>query len=80
MQKFAQEVGDTTIEIDLLPCPFCGGTATQREWYSPDGNASYPGWRVQCTDCQANVATNRRDQGKNYALIAVVEWNQRVRP
>lgn len=66
------------VELELLPCPFCGGTATHRDNVSfggPDGfvpSKAYPLTRwVACMECEAET-------GKCYAEAeAARRWNKR---
>jgi Lar family restriction alleviation protein len=50
----------------LLPCPFCGGSATADSQFGRE-------WWVECDDCQASTGgaeANRAD--------AIAAWNRRV--
>lgn len=53
-------------ENELLPCPFCGGTALERG----DPNARLARW-VNCKDCNADMVGKTLDE-------AIVKWNRRA--
>lgn len=53
------------MEIELKPCPFCGGKAEVEE------NEGYPEW-IYCTSCGAKV------RGKSYGIKDSTDaWNRR---
>ncbi len=58
-------------EIELKPCPFCGGKAVLRTWiYSFRGGTNYV---VQCNDCNATVPI-----WFETAEESVRQWNRRA--
>lgn len=54
----------TEMNVELLPCPFCGGKAE----YEEDWDANYSN-RVACTECPATVQVKRGDFSR---------WNRRA--
>ncbi len=64
-------------KIDLKPCPFCGGTATIRQFANPKN-----WYRVECVDCHCTTdgyrhnRVNGKDDENIQANAAV--WNMRV--
>ena len=55
-------------ELELKPCPFCGGVPTLEE---KDGT-NYYRYRVFCEKCAASQAWEHIDR------IAISRWNNRV--
>lgn len=65
--------------VELLPCPFCGGTPGMAHSYDADG--CY--WaRVRCDACGAQTrgrwASNRGDACPIFYGEVRSEWNQRT--
>jgi Lar family restriction alleviation protein len=40
---------------DLLPCPFCGGKASVREWSDDERNGYAQHWQISCSQCGAKA-------------------------
>lgn len=64
----------TEIEVDLLPCPFCGNAPVLDDFntsYRPD---SAPVWRVMCKGpCAVELFT----EGDGTRDAAIAAWNTR---
>lgn len=58
-----------TLEVELKPCPFCGG---KPEIHQTERWETYGGYFVMCRECLTS--------GNNYSSknIAVEKWNRRV--
>lgn len=54
--------------MELLPCPFCGGTAELREWDWP-----YARFQVRCSACKTAAKTRLSTKSK-----AIAAWNTRA--
>lgn len=77
----------TREQIDLLPCPFCGGEA---ELDSQRGYAQYPsgkpgsGVAIYCATCSADMHLCREDMPdiSTEEMVGVLtnEWNRRAHP
>lgn len=54
-------------EVELKPCPFCGGNAEQRK-------NRFIGWEywIQCTKCGATTKSS------HYEKLASEVWNRRA--
>lgn len=57
------------VEIELKPCPFCGGKAEKRTFIKNGGFYIY---RVYCTQCQIGAA------GHTSMKRACETWNRRA--
>lgn len=60
----------TQVKVDLLPCPFCGGEATN----VPYKNGKYYEVRCENKDCAVIVFTGVKDTEKE----AIEAWNRRA--
>lgn len=76
---------------ELKPCPFCGGEAELRHWYSgfdSFSGVSYDKYTVICKICRANICNSvegarfRKDtcmqELEDCERKTVKEWNRRV--
>jgi hypothetical protein len=73
--------------IVMLPCPFCGGEATERKHTTSD-NYYQTGWEIFCSSCPAEMYVtvpyigggdyDATDDNIKACLVAVLErWNRR---
>lgn len=68
------------VELNLLPCPFCGSPASL---YVDDSGDYNIGYNVNCTECAANVCggwcsyRSRKIEHKIIQLDACRDWNKR---
>lgn len=62
-------------EGDLLPCPFCGGTAEFDRIAAPQSDLY--GVRVRCTVCGAGITTKQSTDLTTADEGAVTAWNRR---
>ena len=63
-------------QVQLLPCPFCGGDAK----YEAEGEWQYyDAWSVECRVCGASVCGNAdmRVSGASAKAEAIAAWNTR---
>lgn len=75
-QQIIRKTVKKTVEIDLKPCPCCGGEADfkytksfrQRHW-DDKGSAS-----VQCTHCKISTPFK---SSEDHQLVVAEIWNQR---
>lgn len=68
-------------ELELRPCPFCGGEAELCKSYGNDGQVHYDTAYVRCTKCHAKtktVITNGYYGVKTTARDVMNDWNRRV--
>lgn len=61
-------------EIELKPCPFCGGKAETSEQTTDKGNKFAFGW-IGCQQCQCFINYINNYTGKTKAAEA---WNRRA--
>lgn len=60
-------------EVELKPCPFCGGKAELHSWHKPECMAKDEiRAEVWCNDCPATVGTYLTKEE------AVEAWNRRA--
>jgi Lar family restriction alleviation protein len=63
-------------QVQLLPCPFCGGEAK----YEAEGEWQYyDAWSVECRECGASLSGNAdmRVSGASAKAEAIAAWNTR---
>lgn len=58
---------------DLLPCPFCGGSATIIDGKMVKGHGCY----VECTDCHVSIF-RCPDAPADSRSAAIAAWNTRA--
>jgi Lar family restriction alleviation protein len=64
----------TEIEVELLPCPFCGGEASGYPRFD-DANSSTPGCYIVCHKC--DVSPDGCYRKADEWAEAVTIWNTR---
>lgn len=68
-------------DIELKPCPFCGGEAIIRTQIIQisDGVPAYQNARVECKKCRATSSTFIDKDNNGMHIFSVIEaWNRRV--
>ena len=68
IERVQQRTEDLSIDIDLLPCPFCGGDNLQ----TGSGWMGHPEGYVHCRECGGHIG---RTRSRKHAAIKA--WNTR---
>jgi len=78
MPTDAPELAPTNKEQALMPCPFCGGEASQpaNQGFHPN----YTGRFIACIKCGANMYRSFSTDGTNPDINLVQRWNTRATP
>jgi Lar family restriction alleviation protein len=67
-----------TMDTNILPCPFCGGTATAFEVESGQDFTPWYDWQVECDQCQCASPEVIASSPDGARLNAINAWNRRV--
>jgi len=59
-------------EVELLPCPFCGGTPS----VTLDNELEFC---VTCSECNASIYVSSSADTKNFSEEGVAKWNRRTK-
>ncbi len=68
-------------DIELKPCPFCGGKAKLKKGFPYQQNSQTKYAFIQCTKCRAKAATYEQYPFQPYESILVFaarDWNRRI--
>lgn len=74
--------GLTVTDVDLLPCPFCGG-GSEVSWYARGGVPEPAGYYIECCSCSAGGESfdihGDMPNSASYATAkAIAAWNTRA--
>ena len=62
------------MQVELKPCPFCGGEAGTGTQHDPDGDFAF----VNCTECMASTNVLLGQQWRFTEAEAIAAWNTRA--